>query len=231
MVIRIAGLAYQRGFGGHFHNDNSIGALLEIPGLAIAVPSCGADAVRLMRGSVTMAAESGRVSVFLEPIALYHERDLFEPGDGLWLSDYPVPDGSEGSCLLPGEVGIAHAEHSDVLIVSYANGYRLSLRAAKQLEAEGIRARVLDMRWLSPLPIDEIRAHAEECGAVLVADECRKTSAGPADAIICALVEGGFRGAMKTVRSADSYIPLGDAANVVLLSEDDIVRATKEVLT
>jgi 2-oxoisovalerate dehydrogenase E1 component len=230
MVIRIAGLAYQRGFGGHFHNDNSIGALLEIPGLAIAVPSSGADAVRLMRGSLAMAAESGRVSVFLEPIALYHERDLYEAGDGLWLSDYPVPDGSEGSSLLPGEVGIAHPEHKDVLIVSYANGYRLSLRAARKLEAEGIRARVLDMRWLSPLPMDEIRRHAEECGTVLVADECRKTAAGPADSIICALVEGGFRGAMKTVRSADTYIPLGDAANVVLLSEDDIVRATKEVL-
>ena len=24
MVIRIAGLAYQKGFGGHFHNDNSL---------------------------------------------------------------------------------------------------------------------------------------------------------------------------------------------------------------
>ena len=32
MVVRIAGLAYQKGFGGHFHNDNSIGALRDIPG-------------------------------------------------------------------------------------------------------------------------------------------------------------------------------------------------------
>ncbi|QDV05558.1 Pyruvate dehydrogenase E1 component subunit beta [Planctomycetes bacterium Poly30] len=230
MVVRIAGLAYQRGFGGHFHNDNSIGALREIPGLSIAVPSNGADAVRLFRGALAMAAESGRVSVFLEPIALYHERDLYEEGDGLWLSDYPVPDGSEGSCLLPGEVGIAHPDHKDVLIVSYANGYRLALRAARQLEADGIRARVLDMRWLNPLPMEAIRAHADECGAVLVADECRATAAGPADAIICGLVEGGFRGRIKSVRSADTYIPLGDAANIVLLSEDDIVRATREVL-
>ncbi|MFT5731961.1 MAG: 2-oxoisovalerate dehydrogenase E1 component [Planctomycetota bacterium] len=230
MVIRIAGLAYQRGFGGHFHNDNSIGALREIPGLSIAVPSSGADAVRLLRGSLAMAAESGRVSVFLEPIALYHERDLYETGDGLWLSDYPVPDGSEGSCLLPGEVGIAHPDHGDVLIVSYANGYRLALRAAKRLAAEGIRARVLDMRWLSPLPMEAIAEHAEDCGAVLVADECRATGAGPADSIVCGLVEGGYRGRIKSVRSADTYIPLGDAANLVLLSEDDIVRATKEVL-
>jgi 2-oxoisovalerate dehydrogenase E1 component len=38
MVVRIAGLAYQKGFGGHFHNDNSIGAILEIPGLIFGVP-------------------------------------------------------------------------------------------------------------------------------------------------------------------------------------------------
>lgn len=33
MVVRVAGLAYQKGFGGHFHNDNSIGFLREIPGV------------------------------------------------------------------------------------------------------------------------------------------------------------------------------------------------------
>ena len=63
-----------------------------------------------------------------------------------------------------------------------------------------------------------------------VADECRATGAGPADAIVCGLVEGGFRGKIRSVRSVDTYIPLGDAANIVLLSEDDIVRATREVL-
>ena len=101
MVVRIAGLAYQRGFGGHFHNDNSIGALREIPGLAIACPSRGADAVKMLRGALAMSAESGRVVVYLEPIALYHERDLYEPGDGGWLDDYPVPDGRRTALSFP----------------------------------------------------------------------------------------------------------------------------------
>ena len=39
MVVRVAGLAYQRGFGGHFHNDNSVAVLRDIPGLVLAVPS------------------------------------------------------------------------------------------------------------------------------------------------------------------------------------------------
>ena len=229
MVVRIAGLAYQRGFGGHFHNDNSIGALREIPGLTIACPSNGADAVRMLRGALAMAEESGRVVAFLEPIALYHMRDLFEEGDGLWLSDYPVPDGSADSALLPGEVGLAHADHGDVLVVTYANGYRLALRAARRLAAEGIRARVMDVRWLNPLPMEQILEHADECGAVLVADECRATGAGIADAVVSGLVERGYRGRLRTARSADTYIPLGPAADVVLLSEEDIVAGAREV--
>ena len=76
MVVRIAGLAYQKGFGGHFHNDNSIGALRDIPGLILAVPSRGDDAAKMLRGSISIARECGRVVAFLEPIALYHERDL-----------------------------------------------------------------------------------------------------------------------------------------------------------
>ncbi|MEZ6003936.1 MAG: thiamine pyrophosphate-dependent enzyme [Planctomycetota bacterium] len=230
MVVRIAGLAYQKGFGGHFHNDNSIGALREIPGLVIACPARGDDAARLLRGALAIANESGRVVVYLEPIALYHERDLYEEGDGGWLSDYPCPDGSPDSALLPGDVGIHHPEHKDLLIVTYANGLRLSLRAARTLAAEhGIRARVLDMRWLAPLPMDAIRAHAQECGKVLVVDECRRTQAGVADSIIAELAEGAFPGRLASVRSADSYIPLGAAANLVLIGEQDIVGAARKV--
>ncbi len=36
MVVRVAGLSYQKGFGGHFHNDNAVGVLRDIPGLVIA---------------------------------------------------------------------------------------------------------------------------------------------------------------------------------------------------
>jgi 2-oxoisovalerate dehydrogenase E1 component len=82
--------------------------------------------------------------------------------------------------------------------------------------------RVLDLRWLSPLPHEAIYAHAGECGRVLVADEARATGGGVADAIVADLVERGFHGPLATVRSADSYVPLGPAADTVLLSEDDI---------
>jgi 2-oxoisovalerate dehydrogenase E1 component len=230
MVVRIAGLAYQKGFGGHFHNDNSIGALRDIPGLALAVPSRGDDAVRLLRGSVALAQACGRVVVFLEPIALYHERDLYEDGDQGWLFDYPPPS-EDGSCaLLPGEVGVYRAESSDLLIASYANGLRLALRAARRLEREhGLRARVLDLRWLMPLPLAAFERHARECRAVLVADECRATGGGVAEALIAHLAEARYPGRLGSVRAADSYVPLGPAADTVLIDERQIAEAALEL--
>jgi 2-oxoisovalerate dehydrogenase E1 component len=232
MVVRVQGLAYQKGFGGHFHNDNSIGALRDIPGLLVAVPARGDDAAQMLRGLVATAKACGRVAVFLEPIALYHEKDLYADGDGLWLSDYPPPSSGNGdSLLLPGEVGIYNADAHDALIISYANGLRLSLRAAKQLKDErGINARVLDLRWLNPLPMEAIKRHADECQRVVVADECRATGGGVAEAILAALAEEGFEGKLGSVRAVDSYVPLGAAANLVLISEEQIIEAVKSVI-
>ena len=55
MVLRVPGLAYQKGFGGHFHNDNSLTVFRDIPGIILAVPSNGADAVKMLRTSVREA--------------------------------------------------------------------------------------------------------------------------------------------------------------------------------
>jgi len=230
MVVRVAGLAYQKGFGGHFHNDNSIGALRDIPGLALAVPARGDDAARMLRGALAMARASGRVVVFLEPIALYHERDLYEAKDDRWLFDYPPPDGSRASVLLQGEVGLYGAEHSDLLIVSYANGLRLSLRAARTLAREhGLAARVLDLRWLNPLPFEAVRTHARTCGGrVLVVDECRQSGGGVAEALVADLAEQGAASELVSLRAADSYVPLGPATAAVLVGEDQIVAAARE---
>ena len=156
MVVRVAGLAYQKGFGGHFHNDNSIGALRDIPGLVLAAPARGDDAARMLRGAVAMAAEDGRVVVFLEPIALYHEKDLEADGDGGWLTDYPPPP----ACLLPGEVGVYEPDGAgDARPPARELRERAAALApgpAPTPAADGVRARVIDLRWLNPLPFDAI---------------------------------------------------------------------------
>ena len=122
-------------------------------------------------------------------------------------------------------MGVYNEDATDLLIISYANGLRLSLRAAKRLEDEhGIRVRVLDLRWLVPLPFDAIEEHATACDAVLVADESRSTGGGISDAVIAYLAKRQIGGKLGSVEAADCYIPLGPAANLMLLSEDDIYQ-------
>jgi 2-oxoisovalerate dehydrogenase E1 component len=219
MVIRIAGLAYQKGFGGHFHNDNSVASLRDIPGLIIACPSNGEDAVGMLRTVTAAAKVDGRVSVFIEPIALYMTKDLHEEKDGLWSFQYPKAD-------LTVAVGTARTwgDGTDLTIISYANGHWMSLRVAKRLAAKGINIRCVDIRWINPLPIEDMAREASATGKVLVVDECRKTG-GMAEGIITALVENCPDVKIARVTGVDTYIPLGAAANLVLVSEDDIEAA------
>jgi 2-oxoisovalerate dehydrogenase E1 component len=114
--------------------------------------------------------------------------------------------------------------------VSYANGFRLSLRAARTLARDhGIAVRVLDARWLNPLPFARIRAEAERARSVTVVDECRATGGGIAEAVVADLAEHGYKGRLRSVRAADSYVPLGPPARTVLVQEEEIVAAVREV--
>jgi 2-oxoisovalerate dehydrogenase E1 component len=63
---------------------------------------------------------------------------------------------------------------------------------------------------------------------VLVVDETRH-SGGVGEAVLAGLAEGGYTGAAARVAADDSFVPLGDAANLVLVSEDDIVKAALAV--
>jgi len=216
MVIRIAGLAYQKGFGGHFHNDNGIAALREIPGLLIGCPSRGDDAARMLRTLTAQARSCGRVAVMIEPIALYMMKDLHEAGDAAWLTPYPAPDSH-----LPLHEVRAYGDGTSATILTYGNGLWMSLRVAKRLRAQQIDCRVVDIRWLNPLPIDSLLAHAQASGKVLIVDECRRSS-GIAEALVSDLVDRDPTLRFERVTGLDSYIPLGDAANRVLVQEEDI---------
>jgi 2-oxoisovalerate dehydrogenase E1 component len=85
---------------------------------------------------------------------------------------------------------------------------------------------VLDLRWLSPLPTDAIRAHAAEVGTVVVVDECRTTGAGVADAIVADLAEQRIGRRLSSVRAVDSFVPLGPATAAVLVGVDQVVAAS-----
>ena len=223
MVVRIAGLAYQKGFGGHFHNDNAVGVLRDIPGLVVASPGHPSDAAPMLRTCVAAAATDGTVSAFLEPIALYHTRDLHEPGDGVWTAPYAAPDDWAGAHVPIGE-GRLVRDGDDVLIVTWANGLYLSLRAARRLAAAGISCRVFDLRWLAPLA-DRTGAGAchRRSGACWWSTR-RGVRAVSARVSSPAWSRPATRGRSTRVAALDTFIPLGDAANLVLVSEADIVE-------
>ncbi|MDF3981968.1 thiamine pyrophosphate-dependent enzyme [Luteibacter sp. PPL201] len=222
MLMRVASLGYQRGFGGHFHNDNSITALRDIPGLVVGCPSRGDDAATMLRTMAALAKVDGRVTAFLEPIALYMTKDLYEPGDGLWQFGYPEP----GQAMPLGEGRVYHEDADDLVIFTFGNGVPMSLRAARRIEqAHGWRVRVVDLRWLVPLNDAFIAAQARSAKRVLVVDEGRK-SAGVGEGVITALAEAGFGGLpMHRVVGADTFTPLAGAAFLVLPGDDDIVAA------
>ncbi|HEY7359260.1 MAG TPA: thiamine pyrophosphate-dependent enzyme, partial [Streptosporangiaceae bacterium] len=121
MVLRIAGYAYQEGFGGHFHNDNAVAALRDITGLIIASPARPEDAAAMLRTCLAAAAADGSVCVFLEPIALYHTRDLYKSEDGAWRAPYEPPEG-----WAPGHAPVGrartHGSGTDLTIMTFGNG-------------------------------------------------------------------------------------------------------------
>ena len=224
MVLRVAGYAYQKGFGGHFHNDNAVGVLRDIPGLVIASPSRPDDAAAMLRTCLAAAAVDGSVCVFLEPIALYHTRDLHSDGDGGWLAPYPRPDAH-----VPLGRARTYGEGRDLTVVTFGNGLRMSLRVGKRLAIRGIGARVVDLRWLAPLPADDVLHEARATGRVLIVDETRRTG-GVAEGIVTALVDAGYRGTISRVTSEDSFVPLGQAAEAVLLDEPTIEKAAVDLV-
>nr|MBP9536435.1 MFS transporter [Pseudoxanthomonas sp.] len=226
MLVRIAGLGYQRGFGGHFHNDNSITALRDIPGIVVGCPSRGDDAVEMLRTLAALATVDGRVALFLEPIALYMTKDLHEAGDGQWLTSYPP----QGQAMALGEGRVYEPDADDLVIFSYGNGVPMSLRAARRIEAaHGWKVRVVDLRWLVPLNEAFIVEQARSARRILVVDEGRR-SAGVGEGVITAIAEGGYAARpFGRVVGADTYTPLAGAAFLVIPGDDDIVEAAAKL--
>ena len=249
MVIRLPGLAYQKGFGGHFHNDNSITALRDIPGIIIACPSNGHDAVRMWRAIVKAAYSESRICVFLEPIALYFIKDLYKPDDNLMLSNFPSFDDK----LTIGEIGVSKFDfnkqqnnnNKNIIILTYGNGHYMAQKAVHalvnkfNLDQKIASINIIDIRWLKPLPIDQISEfiakNKTDKTYVLVVDECRE-SGSLSEELICKLYDYLLKQKLlasiklKRINAYDSFIPLGPAADHVLPSVNNIIENILENL-
>ncbi|MEK6773007.1 MAG: thiamine pyrophosphate-dependent enzyme [Bdellovibrionota bacterium] len=226
MVIRIAGLPYQKGFGGHFHNDNSLAVFRDIPGIIVAVPSNGADAVKMMRACVRKAYEEGRVVVFIEPIALYMTKDLHQENDKAWSFPYPSPQEE----IQVGQFGV-HGNGKDITLVTYGNGFYFSRQAEKILkEKHDVSCKIIDLRWIAPLDQVALVNEIKNDKNILIVDECRKTGS-LSESLVAMMVEKiPSLPKIKVLAAHDCFITLGVAAAAGLPSKDDIIESCLDML-
>lgn len=156
------------------------------------------------------------------------QKDLHAANDGLWQAAYPEPHE-----LMPlGEGRVYEASADDQLtIVTYGNGLWMSLRVQKRLRERGVKARVFDLRWLMPLPIEQIKEHVAATGRCLVVDECRNMHGGPSPMILTELCQDPELAhcVFRRVAAVDTYVPLAAAANLVLVQEPDIENAALQM--
>jgi 2-oxoisovalerate dehydrogenase E1 component len=90
--------------------------------------------------------------------------------------------------------------------------------------------RVVDLRWLAPLPVQDVLAQARATGRLLVVDETRATG-GVSEGLVTGLLEAGYAGRLARLAADDGLVPLGEAARLVLVSEADVEESARLLLS
>jgi pyruvate/2-oxoglutarate/acetoin dehydrogenase E1 component len=215
LVVRVAcGGGY--GDGGQ-HEQSLWGWLAHIPGLAVVVPSNPADAAGLMR---TALDHDGPI-VFLEHKLLADNwLDALGRGGRTTVefdvplagarAERPLPEGSvplgAAAVVRPGE---------DLTLISVGVGVHRALEAAEKLERQGVSAAVIDLRSVSPLDRDCLRAQAERTGRVVVVDE-DYLGFGLSGEIAACLLEAGLAPRFARV-ATEGTIPYARSLEQVVL--------------
>lgn len=97
---------------------------------------------------------------------------------------------------------------TDLTIVATGSTVHPALHAAETLEADGIRARVLDMHTVVPLDKTAILAAARETGGILTVEEHNVTG-GLGGAVAEVLADAGIGVRFKRHGVPDEYVPVG----------------------
>ncbi len=134
------------------HSQDYSAWYAHVPGLKVIAPSTAADAKGLLKAAI----RDPNPVVFLENEILYGVAG-------------PVP--KTGDFVIPiGKAKIARPGR-DVTIVSWSRGMVYALEAAKELEAEGIEAEVIDLRTLRPLDMETVLASVRKTNRIVTVEE------------------------------------------------------------
>ncbi|HLF93676.1 MAG TPA: transketolase C-terminal domain-containing protein, partial [Planctomycetota bacterium] len=192
--------------------------ILHYPGVRLCVPSNPEDAVGLLRA----AAFCGDPVCYMESKSRYRFRDEYME------RKYPGFD----HVLWPG-TSRTYGDGKDLAILTYGTTTTLCYRTMQMLEADGIKARMVDCMWLNPLDTESIRAAADACGLVLIVEEDRRTCGAGAAIADVVYRDRELRRRVDVERiackdSRVSYGPVGERA--ILPQQDEILRTAKELV-
>ncbi|ENQ3079449.1 pyruvate dehydrogenase complex E1 component subunit beta [Bacillus multifaciens] len=205
-------------FGGgvhtpELHADSLEGLMTQQPGLKVVIPSTPYDA----KGLLISAIRDNDPVVYLEHMKLYRS----------FRQEVP-----EGEYTI--EIGKADVkrEGTDVSIITYGAMVHAALKAAEELEKEGISLEVVDLRTVQPLDIETIIASVEKTGRVVVVQEAQK-QAGIAANVVAEINDRAIlnlEAPVVRVAAADTVFPFSQAESVWLPNHKDIVEAVNKVM-
>ena len=142
------------------HSQCLYGLFAHVPGLKVVVPSNAYDAKGLM---IQAIRDDNPVMYF------FHKGIMGLP----WMAYYEgsTTEVPEEAYTIPfGQARVAR-EGTDVTIVSLSQMVQKALVAAGELDKEGIRAEVVDLRTLEPLDVETVARSVMKTGRLLIADE------------------------------------------------------------
>ncbi|MGO8847834.1 MAG: pyruvate dehydrogenase complex E1 component subunit beta [Methylocella sp.] len=196
------------------HSQDYAAWYSHIPGLKVVMPFTAADAKGLLKSAI----RDPNPVIFLENEILYGHK--FEVPK---LDDFLIPIG---------KARIARAG-KDVTIVSFGIGMVHALKAAEELEHEGIDAEVVDLRTIRPMDSATIIQSVKKTGRCVTVEEGWPQSGVGAE-IMAKIMEDAFDYLdAPVVRICGKDVPMPYAANLEKLAmpnADEVVAAAKAVL-
>ena len=205
-------------FGGgvhtpELHSDNLEGLMAQSPGVKVVIPSNPYDA----KGLMASAVRDEDPVVFLEHMKLYRSFRDEVPEE-----EYTVP---------LGKANVAK-EGSDVTVVAYGYMVREALKAAEQLEKDGVSVEVIDLRTVSPVDYETVVKSVEKTGRMVMVQEAQR-QAGVGNTVISEVSQRAIlslEAPIGFVSAPDTVYPFGQAENQWLPSANDITDAIKEAV-
>ena len=184
-----------------------------VPGLKVVMPYTASDAKGLLKSAI----RDPNPVVFLENEILYGQSFPVPK-----LDDFTVPIGRAR----------IHRQGKHVTVVSWGIGMTYALKAAHELEKEGIEAELVDLRTIRPMDTDTVVASVQKTGRCVTVEEGFPQSGVGAE-VAMRIMETAFDYLDAPVmRVCGKDLPMPYAANLeklALPSVAEVVAAAKAV--